>query len=43
MFILYFYKFYMNCYEFLKFKGISGIFKRIKVFGRRENLETVLG
>jgi hypothetical protein len=42
-FILYFYKFYMNCYEFWKFKGISKIFKRIKVFGKSKNLETVLG
>jgi hypothetical protein len=29
-FILYFYKFYTNCYEFLKFRGISGIFKRME-------------
>jgi hypothetical protein len=33
----------MNCYEFWKFKGISRIFKQIKVFGKRENLETVMG
>jgi hypothetical protein len=26
----------MNCYKFWKFKGISGIFKQINVFGKRK-------
>jgi hypothetical protein len=38
-FIFYFYRFFYELLHILEVKGISGIFKRIKVFEKWENLK----